>query len=282
LSQFAAAGVGTPLKILKVSISLAAVLYMAVLAYFFFDQRNLLYFPNHVYTPLADAHANPGFQEISVRTEDGIALKAWYAPATTKPCTIVFFHGNADNLRTAAPVANPYIDAGYGFLIVEYRGFSGLPGSPTESGLYRDGRADLQFLAARGVDEKHVILFGHSLGSGEAVEMAAEFHPGGLMLLAPFLSIAKAAEVHYPFLPASLLALDRFDNAEKIRSVHAPLLIANGTRDQVIPPAEGQELYSLANEPKEFHSLPGRGHGDAFGDFAQLSLHWIDRICPQN
>ena len=260
----------------------AAVLYSSVLAFFFFDQRNLLYFPPHTYTPLAEAYANHAFQEIAVTTEDGFRLKAWYAPAAGKPCTIVFFHGNGDSLLTAAPVADPYIDAGYGFLLAEYRGYSGMPGTPTEAGLYRDARADLYELMARGVPERHIILFGHSLGTGVAVEMATEFHVGGAMLLAPYLSIPKAAQAHYPFLPATLLALDRFDSEKKIRSVHMPLLIVNGALDQVIPPSQGLKLYSLANQPKEFHSLAGRGHNDAFGDFTPLSLNWLDRVCPQN
>lgn len=255
---------------------------MSVLAFFFFDQRNLLYFPSHTYTPLAEAYANHAFEEISATTEDGIHLRAWYAPATSRPCTIVFFHGNGDSLLTAAPVADPYIDAGYGFLLAEYRGYSGLLGSPTEAGLYKDARADLRDLMARGVQENRIILFGHSLGTGVAVEMATEFHVDGTMLLAPYLTIPKAAEAHYPFLPASLLALDRFDSEKKIRSVHEPLFIANGDRDDVIPPSQGIELYSLANQPREFHSLPNRGHNDAFDDFSALSLNWLERVCPQN
>lgn len=259
----------------------AAVLYLSVVAIFFIAQRHLLYPPTHTYTPLGEAYANRAFREISVKTEDGVDLKAWYAPAAGKPCTIVFFHGNGDSLATAAEVADPYIAAGYGFMLAEYRGYSGLPGSPTEAGLYRDARADLYGLAARGVDESHVILFGHSLGTGVAVEMATEFHPHGVMLLAPYLSIPKAAQAEYPFLPATLLAFDRFDNEKKIGLVHVPLLLANGARDGVIPPAQGIKLYALANEPKEFHSIADRGHNDAFGAFAPLSLDWLGRVCPR-
>jgi uncharacterized protein len=269
------------LKRLKRLSVFAAVLYSAVLAAFFFDQRNLLYFPAHTYYSPADAHANPAFQEIQARTEDGLDLKAWYAPSTAKPCTIVFFHGNGDSLLTASEVADPFINAGYGFLLAEYRGYSGLPGSPTEKGLYNDARADLHSLEARGVPDQHIILFGHSLGTGVAVQMATEFHPGGVMLLSPYLSIPKVAQNHYPFLPATLLALDRFDSEKKIRAVRAPLLIANGALDQVVPPFQGSELYSLANQPKEFRSFPDKGHNDAFQDFATLSLDWLQKVCSR-
>lgn len=269
------------MRVFRIFILFAIVSYVVAVVIFFVTQRSLLYYPSHSYTALADAHANNAFKEISVRTQDGIDLKAWYAPATSKPFTIVFFHGNADGLSTAAPVADPYIAAGYGFLLTEYRGYGGLPGKPTEIGLYNDGRAYLQDLMARGIESRNLILYGHSLGTGVAVQLASEFHVGGLMLLAPYRSIPKLAQIDFPFFPSSLLALDRFDSEKKIKLIHAPLLIVNGSADQVVPPSHGRKLYSLANEPKEFHSLSGRGHNDAFDEFAPLSLNWIERVCQQ-
>lgn len=269
------------MRVLKISIVFAVIVYLASMAVFFLTQRSLLYYPSHSYTALSEAHANEAFREISVRTQDGVDLEAWYAPATSKPVTIVFFHGNADSLVTAAQIADPYIAAGYGFLLTEYRGYSGLPGKPTEFGLYDDARAYLRDLRARNVESKNIILFGHSLGTGVAVQMASEFHVGGLMLLAPYLSIPKMAQKDFPFFPSSHLALDRFDNEKKIKNIHTPLLIVNGSIDQVVPPSQGKELYSLANEPKEYHSLQDRGHNDAFEEFAPLSLNWIERVSRQ-
>ncbi len=127
------------MRVLKVAARAATVIYLALV--FFLAQRRLLYYPAAVYTSLAEAHANDAFKEISVRTVNGLNLKAWYAPATAQPFTIVFFHGNADCLSTAAEIADPCIHAGFGFLLAEYRGYSGLPGSPTEAGLYNDARA---------------------------------------------------------------------------------------------------------------------------------------------
>ncbi len=272
---------GGLVRVLKLSIAFAIILYLASLVIFFLTQRSLLYFPSHSYTALSEAHANKAFTEISVRTQDGINLKAWYAPATRKPITIVFFHGNADSLLTAAQIADPYIAAGYGFLLTEYRGYSGLPGTPTESGLCEDARAYLRDLMARNIESNNLILYGHSLGTGVAVQMASEFHVSGLMLLAPYLSIPKMARIDFPFFPSSILALDRFDNEKKIKNIQTPLLVVNGSNDQIVPPSQGIGLYSLANEPKEFHSLPGRGHNDAFDEFAPLSLDWIERVSPQ-
>ena len=267
------------MKALIVFIAAAIGLYVVLVAVFYATQRKFLYFPARSYVPLSAANANPALKEIRVRTADGIELKSWYAAATSQPFTIVFFHGNADSLYGAAPVADPYIAAGYGFLLTEYRGYSGLAGTPTEAGLYDDGRANLNWLLAQGVESRHIILFGQSLGSGVATEMAGEFQVGGLMLLSPYLSIPEVARVHYSFFPVSYLAVDRFENEKKIGKIHVPVLIANGDRDEVIPPSQGRELYSLANQPKEFHSLAGRGHNDSFDEFESLSLDWIRRAC---
>jgi len=258
---------------------LSITLYLIVLAIFFLTQRKLLYFPARSYISPAEAHANRAFIEIPVKTQDGIELRGWYAPATSSPCTIVFFHGNGDSLSTAAGIAEPYIIAGYGFFLAEYRGYSGLPGAPAERGLYHDARAYLQSLKNHGVDSRNIVLYGHSLGTGVAVQMASEYRTAGLMLLAPYLSIPKVAQIHFPFFPSSILALDRFDNEKKIKQIHSPLLIGNGSEDAVVPPSQGEKLYSLANGPKEFHSLPGLGHNDAFEAFTPLSLSWLEHNC---
>jgi uncharacterized protein len=264
-------------RILKF-IGILAGFYLLLLIGVFVFQRSLLYFPSHRYVTLQDAYANRAFVELPVKTPDGLDLKAWYAPATSKPFTFVFFHGNGDCLASASGIADLYIAAGYGFLVAEYRGYSGLPGKPTEAGLYADGRATIDALVARGVKSENIILFGHSLGTGVAVQMAKEFHVGGVVLLAPYTSIAEMAQVEYPYLPAKYLARDRFENEKKIRNIHAPVLIVNGTEDQVIPPSQGRQLFDLANEPKELHSVPGRGHNDAFTDLAPIALGWADRL----
>lgn len=263
------------MRVLRIFALLSIVAYAAIVAAFYFSQRSLLYFPPRGYlsTP-----PNKRFLEVPVTTSDGLRLKAWYAPASSKSFTIVFFHGNGDSLLGAAQIGEPYVRAGYGFLAVEFRGYSGLPGKPTEAGLYSDGRACVGELIASGVAPQHIILYGHSLGSGVAVQMAEEFRVGGLMLLAPYLSIPSLAQIHYPFLPARLLVLDRFENQKKIGDIHVPMLIASGAEDELIPPAQGAKLFSLANEPKEYHSIPGTGHNDSFDAFAPLSLDWIGRV----
>jgi pimeloyl-ACP methyl ester carboxylesterase len=153
-----------------------------------------------------------------------------------------------------------------------------LPGSPNEAGLYADARANIKGLMAQGVKSENIILFGHSLGTGVATQMAEEFHVGGLMLLAPYLSIPELAQTDYPFYPVEYAVLDRFESFKKMGKIHVPLLIANGFNDRVIPPSQGKQLFALANEPKQFHSLPNCGHNDCFEDFAAIALDWTKHL----
>jgi fermentation-respiration switch protein FrsA (DUF1100 family) len=265
-------------KILRIFATVYILLFLLLCIF----QRSFLYFPSHTYVSPSAAHANRAFKEMSVKTDGGLNLVAWYAPATSKPFTFVFFHGNGDNLATASDVAEPYIDAGYGFLVAEYRGYSGLPGKPTEAGLYADARAEIKGLMAQGVRSESILLFGHSLGTGVATQMAQEFHVGGLILLAPYLSIPDVAQYHYPFYPVKYVVLDRFENAGKIGNIHVPLLIVNGDKDQVIPPGQGKLLFAKANQPREFHSLAGDGHNDLFDDFSPIGLEWAGRLQKKN
>lgn len=254
-------------------------IYLVVLAGIYLFQRSLMYFPPHDNMTMQAEQADPAFHELKVQTEDGLALKGWYAPATTKPYTLIYFHGNGDDLSTAARIAAPYISAGYGFLLTEYRGYSGLPGKPTEQGLYLDARAFLKSLLASGVKEENLILFGYSLGTGVATQMATEFHAGGLILLAPYLSATKVAQVRFPIIPATYLTLDRFESFKKLPNLHIPLLIANGADDRVIPPTQGKQLFELANEPKQsFFSATG-SHVDMFSNgFGEVSLKWLNQL----
>src|SRR6516165_94768 len=143
----------------EIYLCVAILIYFCALVSVYLLQRKLMYYPDPVYVSPVAARASEELKELKVRTEDGLDLKAWYAPATSKPFTIIFFHGNGDRLRSVATIANPYIDAGYGFLLAEYRGYSGMPGSPTESGLYTDARSYVKALIASGIKETNLILF---------------------------------------------------------------------------------------------------------------------------
>ncbi|MCI0467701.1 MAG: alpha/beta hydrolase [Beijerinckiaceae bacterium] len=268
---------------LKLWLAVAVLVYVAAAGVIFLFQRALLYFPDHLYLAPSEIKTVFPFRELPVATEDGLALTGWYAAAKSRPYTIVFFHGNGDSLRTIAFIANPYLAAGYGFFLAEYRGYSGMPGSPSETGLYADGRAFIEKLISSGIDASKLIFMGYSLGTGVATQMACEFNAAGLLLMAPFLSVAKMAQIRFPVFPASLLTLDRYENFRKVPDLRLPILIAHGGRDGVIPQSQGRRLFELANEPKQFYFAPLKDHTNIFdSDFIAFSLNWLETIGAQS
>ena len=235
---------------------------LVVLTYFF--QRSMMYFPDTGYPNRVMAGV-PDMDEVRLATADGLELLSWYKPpAEQGGATIVYFQGNGGNIELRGAKARTLMDAGLGVLLLGYRGYGGNAGRPTEAGLYADGRAALDFLAGRGVAADRIVLYGESLGSGVAVQMASERRPGALILEAPFTSAADVGASAYPFLPVRLLIKDRFDNLAKIGAIEAPLLLLHGEADRVIPVRHGHILLAAANEPKEDLFIPGADHVDLF------------------
>ena len=124
----------------------------------------------------------------SVETEDGLSLRSWYKAAIQNKPTIIYFQGNADNIRARGPLVRPYLDEGYGVLLLGYRGYGGNPGQSSEKGLYTDGRGALDFLKKQGVKPQCMVLYGESLGTGVAIQLASEQPVGGVVLQAAFTS----------------------------------------------------------------------------------------------
>jgi fermentation-respiration switch protein FrsA (DUF1100 family) len=253
-------------------------IYATIVGAVFFKQRSMQYHPSPTFRSLASYGADE-FREVFFDTTDGLRLKSWYAAAKNGRATIVVFHGNGSHVGDRLQYDRPYAKAGLGVLLVEYRGYSGNPGQPTEDGLFEDARAALAFLARQGVPPENIVLAGHSLGTGVAVRMAAENTVAGLILDAPFSSALDIAQALYPFLPVSLTMLDQYRSDDYIARIAAPLLIFHGDRDGVIPLNFGQRLFEQAVEPKEMHIVRGAGHslGNNFGTM-KVKLSFIARV----
>ncbi len=235
--------------------------YAAFAAIMYVMQRSLMYFPDR--EPPVPAHGGvPEMQVVRFATADGLDLVAWYRAAAGDRPTILYFHGNGGNIAGRGFKVKPYLDAGYGVMLAEYRGYGGNPGSPDEAGLYADGRAALDWLAGQGVTPEGLVIYGESLGSGVAVQLASERRFAALVLEAPFSSAVDVAASAYWFLPVRWLLKDRFDSLSKIAAVQAPLLLVHGERDHVVPTRFGRRLFAAANEPKKAIFLPRGGHND--------------------
>ncbi len=187
-----------------------AAAYVAILAMLYLFQRRLVFASAR--QPIGDPAESeaPEMRPVHYRTADGIALKAWYAPANDGP-TIVYFHGNAGTLADRAFKARFLLDRGYGMLLTSYRGYSGNPGWPSEEGVYADARAALDHLASLGVPPASTVLYGELLGTGVAVQMALERAAMALIVEAPYTSLPDIAAHQYWWTPARWVLRDRFD-----------------------------------------------------------------------
>jgi uncharacterized protein len=240
-------------------------LYFGLLLILFFVQRQFMYFPD-VTRPSPVVFGVADMKAAEVTTSDGLKLAGWYkAPPDAGKPVVILFHGNAGNIGMRNFKARLLIDAGYGALLAEYRGYGGNPGKPTEQGLYADAQAYLAWLEKQGFPPSRVVLYGESLGTGVAVQMAAE-KPDykGLILETPFSSVVSLAQKIYFFAPAWLLVRDRYDNVAKIGKIKVPLLVLHGSIDAVVPYYQGKRLFDAANEPKKMETFPLGNHNDLY------------------
>jgi hypothetical protein len=250
------------------------VTYALALAAITLGQRKLLYFP-YAREVAPGAAGLPQAEVLHLRTGDGETLLAWFvAPAPGRPL-ILYFHGNANGLADRGPRFQALIATGDGLLAVEYRGYPGSTGSPSEAGLLADGEAGYAKAIALGVPPPRIVAMGESLGSGVAVDLAARHEVGALVLDSPFSSIVDVAAASYWMFPVRLLMRDRFRSDEKIGKVAAPVLMVHGAADTAVPIRFGEKLFALANPPKDFIRVEGAGHL-ALGAVIPRVLEWID------
>lgn len=252
---------------LRVAIGTALIIG-AILALLVTYSNSLIYYPHT--EQVAPNFANT--EAVRIETEDGERIVAWYrAPAEGEPI-FLFFDGNAGRPQIWEGRWRRITESGAGFLAVYYRGYSGSTGSPSEQGLRLDARAGYDWLLAHDYAPRDIVIHGFSLGSGVAVQLAAEQPARALILEAPFTGVDDVAASHFSF--ARYLIRDDWRSRDYIGRVEMPVLIVHGDADSVIPFAQGQHLFALAPEPKQFVRMPGSDHATLVRDGI------YDRIWP--
>jgi len=224
-------------------------MYLVIILFVYFYQRNLLYNPseNHY----LNDEIKFSYTEIFIKTDENIKLKSWFVKKDLKKFkTILLFHGNAGNLFNRVYKLNELNKLDLNILLISWRSFSGNEGKPTEKNLYHDAEKAVKWLNTQGLNNKDIVLYGESLGTGVATELASKNNFGGIILESPFTSMVDTAKIYYPYLPVNLLLKDRFNSKNKIKDIKTPILIMHGKKDNVVPQKMGLELYEKANEPK--------------------------------
>ena len=251
--------------------------YVLLLTVVFLFQRNLLYHPS-VNNSLEDKVTNEPteIEKVKITTVDNIDLVAWfYNKNIEKFKTILFFHGNAGSLEDRTYKLNHFKDLNVNFLIIAWRGFSGNAGKPNEVGLYNDAESAIKWLKLKGVTEKNIILYGESLGTGVAIEVAQNKNYAGIILESPYTSMVNVGKKYYPLFPVRFLLKDKFESFKKIKKISIPVLVIHGKVDKIIPFAMGKKMYELANEPKFFYF---QDYGDHMIDYDEKLLSALKKF----
>ena len=224
-------------------------IYFFILFTTYFFQRNLLYHPNennYFGDPLLVS-----VEKVKIKTHDNIELLSWYHNKNISDYkTILFLHGNAGSLENRIHKINHFKDININFLLVAWRGFNGNKGKPTERGLYEDARSAVKWLNSKGISENNIIIYGESLGTGVATEIAQNKNFAGIILESPFTSMVDTGKTKYPYLPVKFLLKDKYESDKKIKNIKSPILIMHGKVDNIVPFYMGKKMYDLANQPK--------------------------------
>jgi hypothetical protein len=251
--------------------------YVLLLIIVFFFQGNLLYHPTTDNYLQNQAEREPAeIEKVKITTKDKINLIGWFYNRNLEEFkTILFFHGNAGSLENRTYKLNHFKNLNLNFLIIAWRGFNGNKGKPNEMGLYEDAKSAIKWLKAKGIKEKNIILYGESLGTGVAVEVAQNKNYAGVILESPFTSMVNMGKKYYPFFPVSLLLKDKFESYKKINNIFVPVLIMHGKVDKIVPYDMGKKMYELANEPKFFYS---QEYGDHMIEYDEKLLSALKKF----
>lgn len=243
-------------------------------------QRKIIYLPTTGKIERKDYRAQD-MVPVKLTTSDGIKLTAWYKEAKVDQATLLFLHGNAGHIGSRMPWIRGFLDRGVGVLLLSYRGYADSEGSPNEQGLYQDARAAVDYLSKKSVNHRCIILYGESLGTGAATQMAIEYEIGGLILQSPYTSLSEMRRYHYPWLPIS--PWDKFDSLSKIEKINTALLIIHGKRDTIVPFQQGHTLYKAAKDPKLMIVYPTLGHNNLINrNMFERILKFTRKQCVKN
>jgi len=222
--------------------------------------------------------AAAGFTEVKIATADGERLDGWWRPPpAAERGVVLFLHGTPGTVPDQVWRLDQLKHSGLGILAIDWRGYGGSTGNPTELGLRADARAGFDFIRAAAPQSK-IAVFGESLGTGPAVALARDRPVAGVLLNAPYASVRRLFELRGLPIPYRWLMKDPFDSEALVGGVTAPLLILHGTDDPAIPVAEAHRLYDAAHEPKMIFIADGAGHLDAWeGGGERLALEALAR-----
>jgi pimeloyl-ACP methyl ester carboxylesterase len=243
---------------------LVVLLLVGMVAMVWALQRQLIYFPDPTPVPAA-ADVIPGARDVTLHTADGLELGAWFVPAAGPADTgmvVLVAPGNGGNRAGRAGLAEQLSRRGLAVLLMDYRGYGGNPGAPSEDGLAADADAAVQALTDLGYPAQRTLYFGESLGCGVVAALQARHPPAGIVLRSPFTDLADVAAHHYPWMPVRTLLRDRFPVLEHLATSDVPVTVIYGDRDSVVPTVLSARVADHAPALAERVVLTDADHND--------------------
>ena len=242
-------------------LALLAVMAVVVVAAMYLLQRRLIYLPAGDAPPPATVGL-PEAEPLRFTTADGLQLTGWYVPTEGPPAgAVLVLPGNAGNRAGRVPLAAMLRETGLAALLVDYRGYGGNPGRPSQDGLLADARAAASALTRRsGVDADHTVYYGESLGAAVAAGLAAERPPAALVLRSPFPDLAAVGRRAYPWLPVGALLRDPYPVSTWVAAYGGPTLVVAGDADTLVPAALSREVARVAGGHAEVEIVAGADH----------------------
>lgn len=270
--------VSDTIRLIVGAAAVAALAYAALCVGLYVLQRRIIFQADGIRPDPMTA----GVPEVSERwlaASDGLSLLAWYVPPAADQPVVLFFHGNNGHIGHRATRLAALHAAGWGVLLLEYRGYGSNPGTPSEDGLAVDAEAGHAELRALGIPPGRIVIWGESLGTAVAIRLACDHQAAALVLEAPFTSMVEMAHRRHPYVPVDRLLKDRFDSIGRIGRVAMPVLIIHGAGDALVPVEMGARLHATATAPvREFHRIEAAGHIDLLQhDVLGIGMEFVRR-----
>lgn len=269
---------------MKKIIAILVVLYIGVCGAIYFVPQAFFYNPYSEKASLENAHKY-GYKgkEVEYKSADGTDLIAWMTKPGKKKQMVVFMHGNSYSIEEFFYKMIPFVQAGYGTMLPEYRGFGAVKGEINQKNLEADAIASIDYLHKLGYKNKDIIIYGMSLGTHMAVNTVYQLNKQGkfnaLILEVPFDSLLNVTKKVIPVpLPLDYIVKDKYDNLAMIDKINTRLLIMGGSRDSTIPISLAENLYEHAVQPKKLIIYEGGKHSNLFNYRNDKDiLNWLNK-----
>lgn len=252
------------MKNIMIIICTLIILYGIILAFFYFSQSSMLFFPQ----PLENYHSDNKSEEVIIKTPNGNKLHGWFCKSEIRNDTLsnllIYFGGNAEEVSHLIPNVSSNLPE-WSVLLINYPGYGLSEGKPSEKSFFDAALAIFDYGVSRqNVNPESIVLLGRSIGTGCAVYLARKRNVSGVVLVSPFESMSAVAQSKLPYLPVSLLLKHKFESIKYTQKVDVPMLAFYGTADKIVPPKHTKKLAKEWKGEVKTVQLEGYNHNNMF------------------